>query len=196
MNSTPDAFELHPDNRSYGTTIRYVPGGGLDGGESVGDECRPQIAADGSLYSPKGRGTLPTLCSSMSYLSTGFLHLQSAMASALGQRAVGDGGGDSSLGCSPDAAAANVSASSGALPVEIAYAQAPLPEYDRGFGSVTMRLFAAVYLTGCLVNTLYASTRGAPRVLLRDCFPYDRVGVVNADPEGLLPSSLCAHTSL
>ena len=192
MNSTPTFVA------SYGTTIRYVPGGGLDGGESVGDECRPQIAADGSLYSPKGRGTLPTLCSSMSYLSTGFLHLQSAMASALGQRAVGDGGGDSSLGCGPDAAAGgaapsplppspppssgSISASSGALTVEIAYAQAPLPEYDRGFGSVTMRLFAAVYLTGCLVNTLYASTRGAPRVLLRDCFPYDRVGVVNADP--------------
>jgi hypothetical protein len=26
--------------------------------------------------------------------------------------------------------------------------------------------------------------------------PYDRVGVMNADPEGLLPSSLFAHPSL
>ena len=69
----------------------YIPGASV--GRAVqGDECRPLIAADGTRYSATGRGagSLPTFCSSMTYLSTGFLHIQSAVSAALGSHALGN----------------------------------------------------------------------------------------------------------
>ena len=70
----------------------YVPGASITHARE-GDECRPHVAPDGSYYVPVGgvigSGSLPTYCSSMTYLSAGFLHVQSAVSAALGTRALG-----------------------------------------------------------------------------------------------------------
>lgn len=96
----------------------------------------------------KGRagGSLPTYCSSMTYLSAGFLHVQSAVSTALGSLALGG----------------NASCPSGGLTIDVTYEQAPLGLYQRSFGSLTMRLFAAVYLTMSL-STLLAASAGRER---------------------------------
>ena len=103
-------------------------------GAGAGDACRPLFRPDGGAYDAGARGgRLPTFCASMTFLSAGVTHVQSAVASALAARALGS--------CA----------------VDLSFAQAPLPAYERSFGSLTMRLFASVYLTLSLASLLGAS---------------------------------------
>lgn len=116
---------------------------------SDGEACRPLIAADGTTYGSRATGNdLPTFCPSMTYLSAGFLHVQSAVATALGRRVLRESAGP---------VGETVCPVGGGLDVDVTFEQAPLGPYTRSFGSITMRLFAAVYLTVSLSPLLAAA---------------------------------------
>ena len=152
----------------------YVPSAGARG-PGAGDACRPLFKPDGlNVYEPRrgpDSGRLPTYCGSMTYLSAGVLEVQAALAGALGDaalersraqgvaRACKSDESETSDGQSTNATAG--SQTRNALDLRISYAQAPLPAYERTFGSLTVRLFASVYLTASLSSLLGAAAATA-----------------------------------
>ena len=140
----------------------------------AGDACRPLFRPDDTVYDAGARGgRLPTFCGSMTFLSAGVTHVQSAVASALGARALG---------------ASSTGDGSYSYAVDLSFAQAPLGAYERSFGSLTMRLFASVYLTLSLASLLGASANqtSEDRRTRRRAV---------AESAGLLPSAYWAGTA-
>ena len=152
----------------------YVPSAGARG-PGAGDACRPLFKPDGlNVYEPRrgpDSGRLPTYCGSMTYLSAGVLEVQAALAGALGdaalERSRAQGvarackSDESETGDGQSTNATAGSQTRNALDLRISYAQAPLPAYERTFGSLTVRLFASVYLTASLSSLLGAAAATA-----------------------------------